>query len=79
MENIVVLKIEGMTCGHCSMTVQKALLGVEGVKSANVDLAAKQAQVSLAADVPFDRMKEAVEEEGYTVTGVEPFQGISPG
>lgn len=79
MEDVVVLKVEGMTCGHCSMTVQKALLGVKGVQEASVDLGTKQAMVKLAEAVPFETMKAAIEEEGYTVVGSEPFHGINLG
>ncbi|HTH47353.1 MAG TPA: heavy metal translocating P-type ATPase [Candidatus Limnocylindria bacterium] len=38
-------RIEGMTCGNCAQTVQKALQTVPGVASAQVDLAKGQAQV----------------------------------
>ena len=40
------LAIDGMTCASCVATVEKALSGVEGVESASVNLANKQARVS---------------------------------
>lgn len=40
------LVIEGMMCNHCKATVEKALSGVPGVKSAVVDLGAKTATVT---------------------------------
>ena len=58
------LKIEGMSCGHCVRAVKEALEGVEGVKSAQVDLASGSATVEhegAAAEI----MIGAVEEEGY--------------
>jgi copper chaperone len=57
------LKIEGMTCGHCSAAVKKALEGVDGVQEARVDLAAGRAVVEGAADV--GALLRAVESEGY--------------
>ena len=45
-----VLTIEGMTCMHCKMRVEKALKGVPGVTSAQVDLAKKQAVVAGSAE-----------------------------
>lgn len=39
------LAIEGMSCGHCSGTVLKALQGIEGVSNATVDLAGKSGVV----------------------------------
>ncbi len=58
------LKIEGMTCDHCSAAVKRALEQVEGVVSAEVDLESGRATVqgspALAA------LLAAVQEEGYT-------------
>lgn len=36
---IVSLKVSGMTCNHCRANVERAILGTEGVESAQVDLA----------------------------------------
>ncbi|MHB1653011.1 MAG: CopZ family metallochaperone [Desulfitobacteriaceae bacterium] len=62
-----VLKIEGMTCMHCKMTVERALKGVPGVTSAQVDLAKNQAVVAGSADQAV--MAKAVDEAGYKVVG----------
>ncbi|MDI6879831.1 MAG: cation transporter [Desulfitobacteriaceae bacterium] len=62
-----VLKIEGMTCMHCKMSVEKALKGVAGVTSAQVDLAKNQAVVNGEADRA--AMAKAVEVAGYKVVG----------
>jgi len=32
------IKVEGMSCKHCKMAVEKAALGVAGVESAEVNL-----------------------------------------
>jgi copper chaperone CopZ len=32
------LNVTGMTCNHCTMAVKNALEGVQGVRSARVDL-----------------------------------------
>jgi copper chaperone len=60
-----VLKIEGMTCMHCKMSVEKALKGVLGVTSAEVDLAKKQAVIAGSADQAV--MAKAVAEAGFKV------------
>jgi copper chaperone len=60
-----VLKIEGMTCMHCKMSVEKALSEVPGVTGAQVDLARKQAVVAGSADRAV--MAEAVAAAGFKV------------
>jgi copper ion binding protein len=60
-----VLKIDGMTCEHCVAHVKKALEGVEGVKSADVNLKKKSAAVNHGDGVSLDALKAAVTEAGY--------------
>ncbi|KLU60754.1 copper-transporting P-type ATPase [Peptococcaceae bacterium CEB3] len=62
-----VLKIEGMTCMHCKMNVEKALKGVAGVTNAQVDLGKNEAVVSGSASR--DEMAKAVAAAGYKVAG----------
>ncbi|NLB17961.1 MAG: heavy-metal-associated domain-containing protein [Syntrophomonadaceae bacterium] len=61
-----VLKIEGMTCNHCKMAVEKALKGVPGVDDVKVDLAKKEAVVTGSPE--WAAMVKAVNEAGYKVT-----------
>ncbi|QUY17983.1 heavy metal translocating P-type ATPase [Treponema vincentii] len=67
MKNIT-LTIEGMSCGHCSARVEKALNAIEGV-SAKVDLETKTASVTYPDTVTIDALKAAVTDAGYSVTG----------
>ena len=60
-----VLKIEGMTCEHCVTHVKKALQGLAGVKSADVNLKKKSATVDHGESVSLDALKTAVTEAGY--------------
>lgn len=61
--------IEGMSCGHCSARVEKALNAIEGVE-AKVDLEKKCADISLAAPVSDDTLKAAVTDAGYEVVSL---------
>lgn len=61
-----IIYIEGMTCGHCASSVEKALKSVEGVSLVTVDLAAKNAAVETNA-VSEDKLKQAVVNAGYDV------------
>lgn len=65
-----VLVIEGMSCGHCTGRVQKALEAVSGVESVEMDLEKKTAAVVLAVQVPDDILAKAVTEAGYEVVGI---------
>ena len=49
------LPIEGMTCASCVNRVEKALLKVPGVNSAEVNLATESALVDAAAGLTADR------------------------
>ncbi len=57
-----VLKVEGMTCGHCSARVEKAALAVDGVRQAQVDLEA--GTLSVQGGRP-SQVVAAVSEAGY--------------
>lgn len=63
--------IEGMSCQHCVNHVKEALGEICGVKSVNVDLDNKNAVVELVHPVDDARFKEAVDEAGYEVVGIE--------
>jgi copper chaperone CopZ len=64
------IKIEGMSCAHCSAAVTKALKAVPGVIGAEVNLAAKEAIVEAAENVSDTKLKKAVEEAGYEVSAL---------
>lgn len=64
--NEIKLNVEGMTCGHCQMSVKKALENVKGVKSAVVDLEKKSALVTYKSDkVTEESLIHAVADAGY--------------
>lgn len=63
-----VFRVEGMTCEHCVRAVTKALLGVPGVQSAEVELSPGTARVVYdPAQVRLEDLEAAVAEEGYTL------------
>jgi copper chaperone len=63
-----ILRVEGMSCGHCKLSVEKALKAVSGVVKADVNLSGKSASVSYdeTACTP-ERLKQAVADAGYQV------------
>jgi copper chaperone CopZ len=63
-----VLRVDGMTCSHCKMAVEKALKNVPGVSGAVVDLAAKTATVDYEPGRATPAgLEEAVVAAGYSV------------
>lgn len=64
--NSIVLKVEGMSCNHCKMNIEKALQGI-GVK-ATVNIETKSVNVEYDADkMNVERIINEIEEQGYTV------------
>lgn len=66
---VKVLKVEGMMCAHCQAHVQKALEAVDGAKKVVVDLDGGTATVTMEQEIPDEKLKNAVTEAGYQVTG----------
>ena len=64
------IKIEGMSCSHCSGRVEQALNAIDGV-SAKVDLEKKTAYVTSSENITEEQIKAAVEDAGYTVVSVK--------
>ncbi len=65
------MKIEGMMCTHCEARVKKALEKLPQVDEAVVSHTEGTAVLALNADVDDDTLRQAVEEQDYTVTGIE--------
>lgn len=65
-----ILKVEGMSCNHCVMAVKRALTGLDGVGTVEVDL--ENGKVTVVGEaLKDDVMKEAVDDAGYEVVSIE--------
>jgi Cu+-exporting ATPase len=62
--------LTGMTCATCAQTIQRSLEDLQGVDSANVNLATERATVIYDPEkVDVDKMNKAVKDAGYdTIT-----------
>ena len=65
-----IISIQGMNCGHCTSSVEKALRALDGVRNATADLLKKQAVVELEHDMDNSVLEKAVVDTGFTVTGI---------
>ncbi|ABO50656.1 Heavy metal transport/detoxification protein [Desulforamulus reducens MI-1] len=63
----IVLKVDGMSCNHCKMAVEKAAKAINGVENATVNL--EQKEVVVTGSVPKEEIVKAIEEAGYDVIG----------
>lgn len=67
IENVS-LKVEGMSCNHCKMAVEKALRGLAGVKECSVDLGNKTVMVTFDSSISsLKEIKDAISDAGYEV------------
>ena len=64
------LKIDGMSCSNCVRHVTEALEEVDGVSGVQVNLDQAYAMVEVGDGVAESELSEAIEEAGYTVTGI---------
>ncbi|MCC0031072.1 MAG: heavy-metal-associated domain-containing protein [Brucellaceae bacterium] len=65
----ITLPIEGMHCGGCVSSVEKALSAVPGVTSVAVSLEKATAEVKADDTVSHAALAEAVEDAGFDVAG----------
>ena len=62
-----IINVEGMTCNHCKMSVEKAALNLDFVNKATVDLEQKELRFNFeGSDSEIETVKNAVREAGYT-------------
>lgn len=65
------INIEGMSCGHCTSSVEKALRAIPGVTEASVDLASKTATIEAGNDVSDDILKKSITDIGFSVISIK--------
>jgi copper chaperone len=60
--------VEGLTCGHCVQTVEKAVSALDGVESACVDLVAGgRSGLTVAGSATDAAVRQAVTAAGYSL------------
>ena len=62
-----IIKVQGMSCGHCKASVEKALNAVSGVTDARVDLAEGTVAVTFNQGTAVAELEAAIEDAGYEV------------
>ncbi|MFX4234612.1 heavy metal translocating P-type ATPase [Aliarcobacter butzleri] len=62
-----ILKVDGMTCGHCKARVEKVVSAIDGVDSVEVDLASKNVTVKMSKDISEQTISDVIVDAGYEV------------
>jgi copper chaperone len=62
-----ILKVKGMSCQHCVMSITKALNQLEGIQNIQVDLQKGEVRFDNTKALASNRIEKAIEEAGYQV------------
>lgn len=65
------INIDGMACNHCTSAVKECLEKIDGVTNAEVSLEGKNAVVILSKEISDEILKNAVENQGFTVISIK--------
>lgn len=69
--NKKIISIEGMSCNHCKMSVEKALNSLEGVAKVEVSLENKNAIIESSINVENSKIEEVITEAGFEVKEIK--------
>jgi copper chaperone len=64
---VKIIKVKGMSCEHCAMTVTKTLNEIDGVENAKVDLSKNEASYDETMPIDMDIIKQRIEKAGFEV------------
>ncbi len=65
----VAFHVEGMTCGGCENSIQRAVGQIPGVEAVRADHAARVVEVRFAAEPDEEAVRAAVEDAGFDYVG----------
>lgn len=63
------ISINGMTCNHCTMNVEKTLKQLNGIKEVKANLSDNSANIE-GENINFEEIKKAIESIGYEYAGI---------
>lgn len=64
------IQIDGMHCGGCVRSVEKAAQSVDGVSNLSVSLESGELRADIARPELVETLKSVIEDCGFDVTGV---------
>lgn len=75
MGDVIVFRVDDMSCGHCAGVITRAVRGVDAAARVDVDLARHRVEIEAVA-IDAVRLGRAIAEAGYTPVAVD---GALPG
>lgn len=69
--NKKIIYIDGMSCNHCKMSVEKALSEIDGVEKVDVILEEKKAIVTFFKELDDKNIKDIIEKIGFNVKDIK--------
>lgn len=69
-EKTYIVNVDGMACGHCKMSVEKGLGGLDGVTSAEVSLENKTCTITTNVDPHTLPIEKTITDLGFTFKGI---------
>jgi copper chaperone len=62
-----ILKVKGMSCQHCVMSITKVLNQLEGIQNVQIDLQKGEVRFDNTKALASNRIEKAIEDAGYEV------------
>src|SRR5262245_16769867 len=78
-EQLIAIRVEGMSCSGCATKVQAILCQVPGVREAAVNLATHSAVIWANRDVPFESIVRPLKLHGYDALRASPVLNTAGG
>ena len=67
-----VLKVKGMSCQHCVMSVKKTLNQLDGIQNVEIDLQKGEVRFDNTKAIAADRIAKAITDAGYEAVTPSP-------
>jgi copper chaperone len=61
------VRVKGMSCNHCVMSVTKALTKLDGIQDVHVDLQTGEVRFDNTKAVALDKIEKAITDAGYQI------------
>ena len=74
----IIYQVEGMHCAGCVASIEKSLMGVDGVLSAVVNLPLENVRIEKNSNVSFEKLFDVLQTSGYTLVKKQ-YEDLSKG